>query len=160
MLLPEGWAAAIEASPIATAVKTGYLVYPLVNTAHVLGMALIVGAMAALDLRILGLARDIPLRAAERYLRALAICGLMIAIPSGAALFAADAVTMDRSTIFALKLGLIALALANAALFAALWRGRIATWDSQPAIFGRIQAALSLTLWIGVATSGRLIAYL
>lgn len=154
-----GWLAWLQASQLSAAVKASSGLYPAINTLHVLGIAFIVGSLAALDLRFLGFGKDIPAPAAERFLRRIAAAGLLVAVPSGVLLFMTEAETLPANRLFLVKMGLFAAAILNAALFVWLWRQRISQWDIRPPILGQAQAAASLALWIGVASSGRLIAY-
>jgi uncharacterized membrane protein YqgA involved in biofilm formation len=158
-LAQPGWAAALEATILALAVKQAPGVYPVINVLHVLAVGLIIGGIAALDLRLLGFAKDIPVKAAELFLRRIAAAGVVMAVPTGALLFLADASALSGNSTFLTKLVLVALALANAALFMGLWRGRIADWDVSPPLLGKLQAFLSLSLWFSAATAGRLIAF-
>lgn len=128
--------------------------YPLANLIHLLGLVLLVGGIGFLDLRLAGCFRALPLAALSRALTPLAITGLLLLVLSGAVLFAADAGALVRSPRFQLKLLLIALAIANAVLFRRLWKG-----ESTPGPALRLIAVLSLLLWLGVASLGRLIAY-
>jgi hypothetical protein len=150
---------ALQSSDLAHAVKRAPGVYPIVNTAHVLGLALAIGSLVALDLRLLGAARDIPIAAAERYLRQLAIAGLAIAAASGLLLFAAEAVTLSANRVFLAKMALLIAALANAAVFVLVWGKQTGTWVTSVPAAAQMQAALSLLLWIGIVVAGRLIAY-
>lgn len=153
------WASAIEASALSVTLKQSALLYPLVNVGHVIGIAVIAGAIAALDLRLLGFARSIPVEAAERFLRGIVLAGLIIAVPTGVLLFVPDAITLSQSATFLVKLLLVALGLANAALFILLWRGRMGKWNTNPPLAGRVQAVASLMIWFGAVSAGRLIAY-
>ncbi len=154
-----GWAAAIEATALAVALKQSAYLYPFVNVGHVLGIALVAGAITALDLRFLGFGKGLDLEAAERLLRGVAFFGLLVAIPTGLLMFVADAVALSQSATFIAKILLVAAALANALLFVLLWRKARPSWDARPPVLGRIQAAASLVLWLGAVSAGRLIAY-
>ena len=57
----EDWAAALEATALATGLRNSVWSYPLVNAAHILGVALLVGSIVPLDLRLLGAWRSAPL---------------------------------------------------------------------------------------------------
>ena len=87
------------------------------------------------------------------------MAGLILMVPSGATMFTADAPTLAGSPVFRIKLGLIALALANAALFRILCRPRLGTWDEAPPLAGRLMAAGSIMLWLAIGALGRMIAY-
>ncbi len=156
----EGWIAALEASAFAQWMRGAGLAYALANLAHLLGLVLLLGSMLLLDLRLLGCGRGLPLPEVSRLLTRFALAGLALQACSGFALFAADAVPLSTNAAFRWKLAMIAAALANAALFRALWSRSIAGWDRSPPLAGWLQAALSLALWLGVAATGRLIAYI
>ena len=134
------------------------LAYPLANIVHLLGLVMLVGGIGILDLRLAGAFRAIPVAPLSRALTPIAIAGLLLMIPSGATMFAADTAVAE-SPVFQLKLVLIALALANALLFRLLWRRRIADWDAAPPAAGRLMAAGSIALWLAVGACGRMIAY-
>jgi hypothetical protein len=89
----------------------------------------------------------------------IALAGLALMVPSGATMFAADAEALVHSSVFRWKLALIALALANAILFRVRWHSRIAHWDLQPPLPGRLLAGASILIWLSVAGLGRWIAY-
>jgi hypothetical protein len=133
--------------------------YPIANLFHLLGLVMLVGGIGIVDLRLAGLFRRLPAVSLSRALTPIAIAGLVLMIPSGATMFAADAATLVNSPTFRLKLLLILLALANAILFRVLWTRRLQQWDVDPPIAGRMMAAASVLLWLSIATCGRLIAY-
>lgn len=141
-----------ESGPIA-ALRESYLAYPLVNSLHVIGIALLFGSIVAMDLRLIGWRREAgePGEIA-RLLLPVAIAGLALAVPAGLLLFATDARAYAASPLFQTKMLLIALAIANA-----LWVRSI-NWGAhrRRAAFG---AAASILLWLGVILCGRLVGY-
>lgn len=157
--LPLALASALEASALGIAMRESTFLYPLVNVVHLVGLVLIVGAISLLDLRLLGLARQVPVAAIYPILTRIAGIGIFVQLASGFMLFASDATALLRNDAFLLKMLLFAAALANAATFRLLWRGRTADWDSSPPAAGLVQAALSLLLWLSIGILGRLIAY-
>ncbi len=84
-------AAWLEASLLARTLKAGPWLYPLVNLAHVFGIALLVGAIAVLDLRLVGLWPDVPVAALARATVPVAGGGLALGLVTGPALFAVRA---------------------------------------------------------------------
>lgn len=134
------------------------LAYPLANVVHLLGLVMLVGGIGVLDLRLAGAFRAIPVAPLSRALTPIAIAGLVLMVPSGATMFAADTAVAE-SAVFQLKLVLIALALANAIAFRFLWRQRLADWDAAPPVAGRVMAIGSIALWLAVGACGRMIAY-
>jgi hypothetical protein len=144
-------AAAIEATSLAQFLKRSALVYPLVNAGHVAGMGLLFGSVVALDLRLLGLGVGLPLRAMLRFLRGIAVAGLVLAICTGALLFVTQAGDYLDSPVFRVKMALLGVALALVALH---WRVEGMSEARQ-----QIAAGLSLILWCAVLIAGRMIAY-
>ncbi|MFD2262976.1 hypothetical protein ACFSM5_08765 [Lacibacterium aquatile] len=153
------FAVALEASSLGVFMRASVIAYPLANLAHLLGLVLLVGPIIALDLRLLGFARALPVKALSSYLTPFAILGLLLMIASGTLLFSADAAALSVNAVLQIKVVLIALGLINAILFRLLWSGRLYDWDRRPAGFGRLQCAASIGLWLGAGTAGRLIAY-
>jgi len=157
---PAGWAQALQDSGFAAAVRGGTNIYPLLNVLHVLGVGLIVGSILALDFRILGFTKSVSASGASRLLTPLTVAGLLIAIPSGFALYASDAVSLSKNNPMSIKLALVVLGISNALLFRKLWTARLETWDMNTPILGKGQAVLSVAIWLAVPTLGRLVAYL
>lgn len=154
------WAQALQDSGFAALVRGGTYVYPFVNVLHILAVGLIVGSILALDFRILGFARSISAEGTSRLLTPFTVAGLAIAIPSGFALYASDAVSLSQNNLMWTKLVLIALGIANALLFRKLWNSRLADWERNATAAARAQACFSILVWLTVPTLGRLVAYL
>ena len=151
-------AGAAQASDFGAWARASSLAYPVANLAHLLGLLLLVGGIGIVDLRVLGLFRGLPLAALSRALTPLAAAGLVLMLMSGATMFAADAATLATSATFRWKLALIALALSNAAAFR-LRFGRLVDGPPDAPAPARLLAGLSLSLWLTIATLGRMIAY-
>lgn len=147
---------AIETARPIVALKDSYLAYPLVNTAHIIGIALLFGAIVPLDLRLIGWrSQSEPVDQLSRILLPLAIAGLLIAVPAGLLLFATDARAYAAAPLFQAKMILIALAIANAlALRRFDWSG------SEPNRRVAFAGAASILLWLGAITCGRLLGYI
>jgi hypothetical protein len=155
----QGFAALLESSSLGRWARGSAFGYPLVNLVHLLGLTLLVGAIGLLDLRLAGLFRTLPPQPLARVLRPGAALGLLLLIPSGFVMFAADAGPLVRSPIFQWKLAVIGLAIANLAAFHLLRRVDYAEWDGKAPLGLRLMAAASITLWLTAAALGRLIAY-
>lgn len=146
--------AALEASAVAGHLRVSRIAYPLVNAGHVLGVALLVGAILPLDLRLLGLWRSVPLAPLARVLRPVAAAGLGLAVATGLLLFSVSAREYWATGLFPAKMGLVllgglnALALAGPRLLAA------------PPARRRAAALASLVLWPAALLAGRWIGYL
>jgi hypothetical protein len=146
----------VAATPFADWAASSPYAYPAANTVHVLALVLLLGGIGLVDLRTLGAFRSLPLQPLAKALVPIAATGVLILAASGSIMFAADAVSVARKGVFQTKLVLVALALANVALFR--WRYGAAVRDPPPA-GARALALASLLLWISVAVAGRMIAY-
>lgn len=156
------WLLWLESTAVSTWVReSGSLwAYPTVLTAHTVGMSLLVGANAVLDLRLLGVAPQVPLGPLAVVFRAL-WTGAALSLLSGLLLFGADASTKGATTVFFVKLALIA----GAIVVARRLRSAVDDGDRHPdtgplPARTRWLAALSLLLWAGAITAGRFMAYL
>ena len=127
--------------------------YPALQVVHVVGIALLLGSLVLLELRVWGLGRDLPVAALARLALPLSLLGFGLAAGSGLAMFAAHPGEMLANRPFVVKLGLLMLAGTNAALFHA--RGGLQRGDA----VARAQTALSLGLWLAAIICGRWIAY-
>jgi hypothetical protein len=155
------WAVWLETSGIAVAMRQWLWLYPAVEIAHIVGFAVLVGAAFMFDLRLLGLSRALPVTAMATHLLPWARLALLLVAPTGFLMFAAHATEFVGNPAFRLKLLLIAGALLNAGLFHR-WPFRgVADWDTELPAPGmaRLAGGLSLLLWTGVISCGRLLAY-
>jgi len=152
---------AIEMSALGVAMRQSLWLYPIVEIVHLTGIALLVGSIAMLDLRLLGLSRSVPLRRLASHILPWTAASFLLIVPSGLSMFVAHAGDFIASPVFVLKISLILTAGVNAAVFhAGAFRGA-AEWDVNrpPPAAARVAAALSLLLWISVIACGRLLAY-
>ena len=151
---------ALQESALGHAMRASPALYPAVEILHIIGFVVLVGSILALDLRLLGLARAIPIQPMAQLLLPMSRVGFGLAISMGFLLFSADASHVVRNPAFQSKLLLIAAALVNIAIaHAGPWR-RIAHWGAEVPGGAKVTALLSLLLWLGVVCAGRLIAYL
>ena len=128
--------------------------YAAVNTAHVLGIALLVGAILPLNLRLIGVWRSVPLEPLTRVLLPVAATGLVLAMGTGALLFITRATEYAALDLFFVKLALIATGAIHAV---SLHRGP-GFLNASPARL-RITGATSLSLWLAVLICGRMLAF-
>ena len=155
------WAVWLETSVPAVAMRQWLWLYPAVEITHIVGFVLLVGSAVMFDLRLLGLSRALPVSAMATHLLRWARLALLLVVPSGVLMFAAHATEFATNGAFQLKLVLIALAFLNAGIFHRWPFHAVGDWDTElvaprPA---RLAGVLSIALWIGVITCGRLLAY-
>lgn len=158
---PPGWLDRLSDSALASAVRDDLWLYPAVEIVHIIGFSVLVGAVILFDLRVLGVSRALAITALARHLLSWAIAALLLIVPAGLLMFSAHPHDFAGNGVFILKLCLIAAAGVNALLFHAGVYRSVAQWDtavSSPAL-AKAQAALSVVLWIGVVSCGRLLAY-
>jgi hypothetical protein len=136
------------------AIATHPWAYPALEAAHIVGIALLLGNLVALELRVWGAAPTLPLQALARLSLGLALAGFALAVLTGLTMFASAPQELLANRAFVLKMGLIAAAGTNAALFHA--RGGLQRADA----LARAQTALSLAIWITAVVLGRWIGYL
>jgi hypothetical protein len=151
----------IEGTAFAVAMRQSLWLYPIVEIVHLAGIALLFGSIAILDLRLLGLSRDVPVRRLAAHVLPWTAAAFLLIVPSGLAMFAAHASEFIASPLFALKMGLIFSAGVNAALFHAGAMRGVSDWDANraPPLAARAAGALSLLFWLAVIACGRLLAY-
>ena len=153
-------AAWLEASLLARTLRGGVWLYPLVNLAHLLGIALLFGAVSVLDLRLVGLWRRVPLGGLAEATIPVAVAGFVLAVLSGAAMVTVQARDYAANPFLWAKFGAVALAGLNALL---LHRSR--AWaeagGAQGAGSRRLALAglASLACWLAAVAAGRMIAY-
>lgn len=148
--------AAVEASGLATALRFSRWGYAAVNTAHVLGVALLVGSAVPLALRLLGLWRGVPLAGVAAILSPMAAAGLTLAILTGLLLFATRATEYGDMPLLWLKLALIAIGAVSAMAAHLAWGWRL---ERAPPARRAPTGGISLAAWLGALTAGRLIAF-
>ncbi len=136
------------------------MAYPLLNAAHILSIGLLLGAVATLDLRLLGAFRAHPLAHLGPPLRRVAVAGLLLAALTGALLFTVRPVAYAENPAFLVKLGLLGLG-TGVALLAGRGRPWRAALQGDPVPRPlRVAAAFSLLSWTGAVVAGRWIGFL
>jgi hypothetical protein len=155
-----GW---LEQSPVGAAVRQSLWLFPAIETVHLLGMTILVGTVAAFDLRLLGRALQ-RTRVSELARRLLpwAWAGFGLQVGTGALLFCSEAAKMYVNPAFRLKMLLICLAGAQALIFQLAAGRKLSAWDERAAVpvMARIGGLISILLWIGVVAAGRWIGFI
>lgn len=153
---------AIEEGGIGSAMRDSLWLFPVVETVHIVGFAILVGAVIAFDLRILGVSKRISVRLLARHLLPWSLAALLLIIPTGVMMFASEASDLVGNRAFVTKMLLLMLAGANAAAFHLGSFRDAELWDqntsSPPG--AKLHALASILIWVGVITCGRFIAYL
>lgn len=152
----EALIASLEAMGWVLALRTSRWGYAAVSALHVLGLAMLVGAILPLDLRLLGFRRFVSHEVLARVLAPVAAIGLAIAIVSGVALFAVRATEYAALGVVQVKLALVAAGTVSA-LFAHVRHGPTLAGASPWHL--ALHGAISLSCWLAALFCGRLIAF-
>ena len=147
----------VQYSPLLTAMRSSPWLFPIIASIHLMGLALIGGAVLVVDLRLLGLGlRRQPVaqvaRDAERWL----LVSLVVLLPTGILQFMCFAATKYYYlTAFWVKMAALSLAL----VFTFAVRRKVAMADEtrMSPLWSKLVAVVSLSLWSSVAIAGRLI---
>lgn len=144
---------ALQQLPLAVAIRESAWAFPLLEIVHIAAFAAMIGTVLTVEMRVLGLHRALPLQELGRLGIKIALSAFVVIGFSGSLLLLSDPLGYIANRAFVVKLGLIALAAINMVVFHL--RGSLVRPDG----LARAQAALSLLLWLGVISAGRLIAY-
>ncbi|MGE3290054.1 MAG: hypothetical protein AB7I59_18870 [Geminicoccaceae bacterium] len=148
--------AGLEGTAVAQSLRSSRWLYTAANAGHILGIALLIGAILPLDLRLLGLWRSVPRAALVRVLVPVAAGGLALAMTTGGLLFAVRAREYAGIGFLQAKLALVVIGAFGAlALHAA--HGFLLEQASGRRLAGH--ALLSLLCWPSALVCGRLIAF-
>lgn len=128
--------------------------YPALEALHIVGIALLLGSLVVLELRVWGLRPELSVQGLARLALGVTLAGFALVASSGLLMFASQAAELMANRAFQIKLGLVLAAGANAAVFHL--RGGLLRVDG----LARAQTVISLGLWLGVIFCGRWIAYL
>ena len=156
------WLAGLEATALARALRDSVWVYPLVNAGHILGVALLVGSIIPLDLRLLWAWRSVPLAPLWRVLTRTAAAGLALAIVFGSLLFITRATEYAASGFFIAKMVVVGAATANALALRMVVPddlSRMRSTTEKPSRRIRLAGGISLAAWLTALTLGRLVGY-
>jgi hypothetical protein len=127
--------------------------YPALEVLHLFGIALLLGNLVLLELRVFGLGAALPVQALARFSLTLAVTGFALAAASGLLMFGTQPAELLANRVFTLKMLLLLLAACNAGWFHG--RGSLHKLDT----LARVQMTLSTLIWLAVLTCGRWIAY-
>jgi Family of unknown function (DUF6644) len=152
----------LQDTSIATAIREGETLFPWIECVHVLALTLVIGSIAIVDLRLLGLAsRDRGVAQTTSSVLPVTWTAFVFAAITGGLLFASNATTYAHNFYFQAKIALIALAGINMAVYHLFLNEGVAMWQT-PALTplrARLVGGLSLCLWIAIAAFGRWIGF-
>jgi len=127
--------------------------YPALEVVHIVGIALLLGNLILLEMRVFGWGTVLPVRELARLSLLIAAVGFGLAALSGLTMFATQPAELLSNRIFTVKMLLLMLAAANAAWFHA--RDSLGRLDGM----ARVLMVVSSLIWLAVVACGRWIAY-
>jgi hypothetical protein len=151
-----------EDSSIADAIRENDLLFPSIESVHVVAICLVVGSILVLDLRLLGFASlRRPVGQLASAILPVTWGAFAIAATSGFLLFISNATKYLANGYFDAKMVLICAAGLNMIVFHAVSAKDLPQWEKQatPPMRARLAGALSILLWIAVVTCGRWIGF-
>ena len=152
----------LEASSLATTIRESLLFFPLLESFHVIGLTMVFGTAAILDLRLLGLAstRRPFTRIASDVLKWTWAAFALTAV-TGSLMFITNAGVYYHNFYFRSKMALLLLAGINMLMFELTAGRSVKHWDKNEAapLAGKTVAAVSLILWICIIFLGRWIGF-
>src|SRR6266542_626372 len=108
---------ALEHSGFAAAIRQSSWLYPFANVCHIVALLVFAGAVAVMDLRLIGAFAATAPGAVLRCARTVAIAALGAQAATGFLLFAAEASHVAVNPVFQVKMALVAAGLANILVF-------------------------------------------
>ena len=147
-----------EATTLGAAIRGSAWLFPVIESVHLLALAMLGGALLVVDLRLLGLGlRNQPVRELARDAQPWLVGSLAMMIATGVPLFLSESIKCYYSSAFWLKITVIPIAIA----FTFTVRRRVANADDTRTAprLKTLVALISLTLWFGVAAAGRWIGF-
>jgi len=147
-----------EATALGSAIRSSKWLFPVIESVHLLGLALLGGSLLLLDLRLLGLGlRRQPVAQLARDAQPWLVGSVIVMLLSGISLFLSESVKCYYSQPFWVKMTTLPLAL----LFTFTVRRKVALADETEVkpLLGKLVALVSLTLWFTVGAAGRWIGF-
>jgi hypothetical protein len=151
-----------EDSALADNIRENDLLFPLIESVHVLSICLVVGSILVVDLRLLGLASiNRPVSRVANGILPLTWSAFAIAVASGSLLFISNATKYLENGYFVAKILLICAAGLNMAVFHAISARDLPKWENEKTLplSAQLAGGLSILLWVSVVTCGRWIGF-
>jgi hypothetical protein len=152
----------IYATHFSTGIRESPYWFPIIEGIHTLGITAVVGTVAVLDLRLLGvIMKEEPVSGIARQVLPWTWAGFAVMFVTGVLLSVAEAATNYFNWAFRIKLILLIMVGLNPLIFHLTVYRRVNSWDCARVTPGRARAAAvcSLVLWASIIVAGRLIAY-
>ncbi len=152
----------LQETGLATGIRDSLLLFPLLEAVHVIGLALVFGTIAIIDLRLLGVAssgRSFNRMASD--IMPWTWAAFAVTALTGALMFITNATVYFQNAYFRAKMLLLLGAAVNVLVFELTARRTIRQWDRAPSAppVGKAVATASLVIWVAVIVAGRMIGF-
>jgi hypothetical protein len=153
---------ALHDSAIGTVIRENGIVFPWIEVVHVMAITIVVGTIALVDLRLVGLAStNYPVSRLTKALLPLTWIAFAIAFVSGALMFSSQPANYFANFAFRMKMVMLLAAGLNMAVFHLLTMRGISLWDNNARVPGAAKAAglISMVIWVAIVALGRWIGF-
>jgi hypothetical protein len=154
--------ASLEASSLAASIRESLYLFPLIESFHVIGLTMVFGTTAIIDLRLLGVASTRrPFSRIASDIMKWTWAAFALTVTTGLLMFITNAGVYYHNFFFRSKMAMLALAGLNVLIFERTAVRSIHRWDKDAAapLAGRAVAAVSLVIWISIIFLGRWIGF-
>ena len=152
----------LQRTAVAVSIRDSLYTFPVLESIHVVGLALVFGTIAILDLRLLGVAStDRPVSRLMSDLLKWTWAAFAVTALTGGLMFSTNALVYFHNTFFRAKMILLVLAGLNMLVFELTARKTIDRWDRESTTpsSAKVVATISLVIWIGIIVAGRVIGF-
>ncbi|WP_404714176.1 DUF6644 family protein [Sphingomonas sp. MMS24-J13] len=153
---------ALNDSAIGTTIRENGIVFPWIEVVHVMAITIVVGTIALVDLRLVGLAStNYPVSRLTKALLPLTWIAFAIAFVSGALMFSSQPAKYFANFAFRMKMVMLLAAGLNMAVFHLMTMRGISLWDNNAKVPGAAKAAglISMVIWVTIVALGRWIGF-
>jgi len=149
----------VDASAYAEWIRNSDILYPLLQVVHIIGISIVVGSLIAGNVRLLGAARDLPLRDFARHLYRWVLVGLVLFLVTGVHMALGFLPIFAVNPVMGIKMALLVVAvLVNVHLYR--WQFAGAAVPAQAGAREKALAVLSVVLLLSIIVMGKLLAYI
>ena len=154
----QGFLESLDGTSIGLTVKTSVWMFPVLEALHFIGLAILIGGIAVLDLRVLGVAKRLPIAPLHKLLP-LVFVGFGINLFTGVLFFLSDPLGYGVNPSFQMKMVFILLAGLNALWFELKLARHVDEWGPgvDASTHAKVVCGLSLFFWAVIITTGRLL---
>lgn len=150
---------ALHQTPFAQFVRTSSVLYPLLQTLHIFGIAIAAGSAATGNARLLGAGAGLPLAEMSAHLYRWALAGVLLVLATGIPMAIGFIDVFAVNPVMWIKLPVVVAALLLNIVLASRWATPRAT-GVQPRTADKLMAATSIALLVGLVVMGKLLAYI